>query len=44
MYTPLIEAIMMCMKLVSFLEGFSESTVNGHAHTLNLNNQYLTLL
>ena len=44
MYRPLIYAIMMCMKLVSFLEGFSESTVNGHAHALNLNNQYHSLL
>ena len=44
MYTRLIYAIMMCMKLVSWMEGFSECTVNVHAHALNLNNQYLTLL
>ena len=43
-YTRLINAIMMCMKLVSLLEGFSESTVHVDAHALNLNNLYVTLL
>ena len=37
-------AMTLCMKLVSWKEGYIECTVNGYAHALNLNNQYLTLL
>ena len=44
MYTLLIYSIVRCIKLVSWMEGFSECTVNVHAHALNLNNQYLTFL
>ena len=34
----------LCMKLVSWKEGLIECTLNVNAHTLILNNQYLTLL
>ena len=44
MYTRLMYAMMLCMKLVSWMEGFIQCTVNVHALALNLNNQYLTLL
>ena len=44
MYTRLKYAIMLCMKSVTCMEGLIECTVNVHAHALNLNNQYLTLL
>ena len=44
MYTRLMYAMMLCMKLVSWKQGYIECTVNGYAHELNLNNQYLTLL
>ena len=44
MYTRLMYAMTHCMKLVSWKEGYIECTVNVNAHTLNLNNQYLTLL
>ena len=44
MFTRLMYAIMLKMRLVSWIEGFSECTVNVHAHALNLNIQYLTLL
>ena len=44
MHVCLINAIMMCMKLVSWLKGFSECPLNVHAHALNLNNLYVTLL
>ena len=37
-------AMTLCMKLVSWKEGYIECTVNGYAHALNLSNQYLTLL
>ena len=40
----LLYAIMLCMKIDSWMEGFSEYTVYVHVHTLYLNNQYLTLL
>ena len=44
MYTQLMYAMTLCMKLVSWKEGYIECTVNGNAHALNLNNLYLTLL
>ena len=44
MYTRLMYAMTLCMKLVSWKEGYIECTVNDYAHALNLNNQYLTLL
>ena len=44
MYTCLVHAITLCIKLVSSMEGLIECTVNVYAHALNLNNQYLTLL
>ena len=44
MYTHLICDIMLCMKLVSWMEVFIEYTVNVHAQELIINNQYLTLL
>ena len=44
MYTRLMYAMTLCMKLVSSKEGYIECTVNDYAHALNLNNQYLTLL
>ena len=36
-------AIMLSMKLVSWMDGYIECSVNVHPHALNLNNQYLTL-
>ena len=44
MYTRLMYAMTLWMKLVSWKEGYIECTVNGYAHALNLNNLYLTLL
>ena len=44
MYTQLMYAMTLCMKLVSWKEGYIECSVNSYAHALNLNNQYLTLL
>ena len=44
MYTRLMYAMTLCMKLVSWKEGYIECTVNDYAHTINLYNQYLTLL
>ena len=44
MYTRLMYAMMLCMKLLSWKEGYIVWTVNDYAHTLILNNQYLTLL
>ena len=37
-------AMTLCMKLVSWQEGYIECTLNDYAQALNLNNQYLTLL
>ena len=37
-------AMMLCMKLVSWKQGYIECTVSDYAHALNLKNQYLTLL
>ena len=44
MYTQLMYAMTLCMKLVSWKEGYIECTVNRYAHALILNNLYLTLL
>ena len=44
MYTRLMYAMMLCMKLVSWKKSFIECTVSVDVHALNLNNQYLTLL
>ena len=44
MYTHLMYATMLCMKLVSWKQGYIECTVNDCTHALNLSNQYLTLL
>ena len=44
MYTHIMYAMMLCMMLVSWTEGFIECTVNVYGHALNLNNQYPTLL
>ena len=44
MHTRLMYTMTLCMKGVHRKEGFIECTVNVHAHTLNLNKQYLTLL
>ena len=44
MHVCLINAIVLCMKIGSLIEAFSECTVKVHAHALNLNNQYRTLL
>ena len=44
MYTHLMYATMLCMKIVSWKQGYIECTVNDYTHALNLNNQYLTLL
>ena len=44
MYTRLMYATTLCMKLVSWKEDYIECTVNDYAHALNLNDQYLTLL
>ena len=44
MHVCLTNAIVLCMKIRSLMEGFSECTVKVHAHALNLNNQYPTLL
>ena len=44
MYTRLMYAMMLCMKVVSWKEGFIECTVNVYTLALNLKDQYLTLL
>ena len=44
MYTQLMYAMTLCVKLVSWKEGYIECSVNGNAHALNENNLYLTLL
>ena len=44
MHVCLINAIVLWMKLVSWMEGFSECTVNVLAHAFKFSNQYLTLL
>ena len=44
MYTHLMYATMLCMKLVSWKQGYIECTVNDYTHALNLSKQYLTLL
>ena len=44
MYSRLMYAMMLCMKLVSCKQGYIECTVNDYTHALNLSNQYLTLL
>ena len=44
MHTSLMYAITLCMKLVSWKEGYIECTVYDYAQALNLDNQYLTLL
>ena len=44
MYTRLMYAMTICMKGVHRKEGYIECTVNDYPHTLNLNNQCLTLL
>ena len=35
---------MLCMKSVLCMKGFIECTENVHAHALNFNNQYFTML
>ena len=44
MYTRLMYAMTLWMKLVSWKENYIDCTVNGYAHALNLNHLYLTLL
>ena len=44
MYTHIMYAMMLCMMLVAWTEGFIECMVNVYAHALNLSIQYLTLL
>ena len=44
MYTRLMYAMMLCMELLSWKEGYIVCTVNDYALALILNNQYLTLL